>query len=159
MGRIAAPYGVLGWVNVLPDTEHVDGLFDYPTWWVQTASGWQEFSVAEAKVHGDHLVARLQGVPDRDAAFKLKGKPVAVPRAQLPEPAEGEYYWSDLIGLEVENLQAVKLGHIKELFETGANDVIVIAGERERLVPFIDPVVKVVDLPGMRMVVDWDAEF
>lgn len=159
MGRIAAPYGVMGWVNVLPDTEYVDGLFDYPTWWVETASGWQEFRVAEAKVHGDHLVAKLEGVTDRDVAFKLKGKAVAVPRDQLPEPSEGEYYWSDLIGVEVANLQNVPFGRIKELFETGANDVIVVSGERERLIPFIDQVVKEVDLQNRRMLVDWDAEF
>lgn len=159
MGRIGAPYGVLGWVNVLPDTETVDGLFDYPSWWVETTNGWQEFRVAEAKVHGDHLVAKLEGVADRDVAFKLKGKAVAVPRDQLPEPSEGEYYWSDLIGIEVLNLQNVPFGRIKELFETGANDVMVVTGERERLIPFIDQVVKEVDLPGKRMVVDWDAEF
>lgn len=159
MGRIAAPYGVLGWVNVLPDTEYVDGLFDYPKWWVQTTNGWQEFTVAQAKVHGDHLVASLEGITDRDVAFKLKGKAVAVPRDQLPAPDEGEYYWSDLVGLEVENLQQVPFGRIKELFETGANDVIVVEGDRERLIPFIDQVVKEVDLPGKRMVVDWDPEF
>ncbi len=159
MGRIAVPYGVRGWVNVNPDTELVDGLFDYPKWWVQTETGWREFPVEEAKVHGDHLVAKLAGVDDRDLAFKLKGKPVAVPRAELPEPEEDEYYWSDLVGLEVENLQHVKLGKIAELFATGANDVIVVKGERERLIPFIDQTVLEVDLAGKRMLVDWDTEF
>jgi len=160
MGRIAAPYGVLGWVNVLPDTEMLDGLFDYPVWWVQQTDGsWREFPVEEAKVHGDHLVAKLQGIADRDMALKLKGKAVAVPREQLPEPEEGEYYWSDLIGLAVRNVQGVELGLVKELFETGANDVLVVEGKRERLIPYIDQVVLEVDIAGKRMVVDWDAEF
>ncbi len=159
MGRVAVPYGVRGWVNVNPDTELLDGLFDYPVWWVQTESGWREFAVEDAKVHGDHLVAKLEGIEDRDQAFKLKGKPVAVPREQLPEPEEDAYYWSDLVGLQVENLQHVTFGKIAELFATGANDVMVVKGERERLIPFIDQVVLEVDLAAGRMVVDWDAEF
>ncbi|OIQ88522.1 ribosome maturation factor RimM [mine drainage metagenome] len=159
MGRISVPYGLKGWVSVNPDTEALDGLFDYPVWWVQLDAGWHEFAVEDAKVHGDHLVAKLEGIADRDQAFRLKGRPVAVPREQLPEAEEGEYYWSDLVGLEVENLQQVKFGTISEVFATGANDVLVVKGERERLVPFIDQVVLEVDIPARRMVVDWDAEF
>lgn len=159
MGRITVPYGVRGWVNIQPHTEYLDGLFDYPEWWIEAEGVWREFSVEEAKVHGDHLVAKLEGVLDRDQAFRLKGKLIAVRREELPEPEEGEYYWSDLVGLEVENLQNVKFGRIAELFETGANDVMVVKGERERLIPFIDQVVQEVDLAGKRMLVDWDADF
>lgn len=159
MGRVTVPYGVRGWVNVQPDTEYLDGLFDYPEWWVQTAQGWQQFTVEEAKVHSNHLVAKLEGITDRDAAFSLKGKPIAVLREQLPAPEDDEYYWSDLVGLEVENLQQVPFGKIAGLFETGANDVMVVKGERERLIPFIDQVVLEVDLAAKRMVVDWDADF
>ena len=159
MGRVTVPYGIKGWVNIQPDTEYLDGLFDYPVWWVQTEAGWKEFSVEDAKVHGDHLVAKFEGIVDRDQAFRLKGKPVAVPRDELPDAEEGEYYWSDLVGLEVENLQQVKFGKIAELFATGANDVMVVKGERERLIPFIDRVVLEVDLEGRHMMVDWDAEF
>ena len=160
MGRLAAPYGLLGWINVLPDTERLDALTDYPVWWIQQSDGgWREFALEEAKVHGDHLVAKLQGIADRDVALRLKGKAVAVPRAQLPEPADGEYYWSDLIGLAVQNVQGVELGRVKQLFETGANDVLVVEGARERLIPYIDQVVLEVDIAGKRMLVDWDAEF
>lgn len=159
MGRVTVPYGVRGWVNVQPDTEMLDGLFDYPIWWIQADGVWREFSVEEAKVHGDHLVARLEGVLDRDQAFRLKGKPIAVPREQLPEPDEDEYYWSDLIGLEVENLQQLNLGRITDVFATGANDVMVVNGERERLIPYIAQVVQQVDIDAKRMIVDWDADF
>lgn len=159
MGRITVPYGVKGWLNIQPDTEMLDGLFDYPVWWIQTEAGWHEFQVEEAKVHGDHLVAKLESIEDRDQAFRLKGKPIAVPREQLPEPEEGEYYWSDLVGLNVRNTQGVELGQIKEVFETGANDVMVVKGERERLIPFIGQVVLDVDLQQKSMTVDWDAEF
>lgn len=159
MGRVTVPYGVRGWVNLQPDTEMLDGLFDYPVWWIETSAGWKACRVEDAKVHGDHLVAKLQGVDDRDQAFLLKGRNVAVPRAELPEPDEGEYYWSDLVGLAVSNLEGVELGRIDSLFETGANDVMVVGGERERLIPFIDQVVREVDLGSGRMVVDWDPEF
>lgn len=159
MGRIATPYGVRGWVNILPDTEYLDSLFDYPVWWINTANGWQEYPVEEAKVHSDHLVAKLQGIADRDLAFALKGKLIAVPREQLPEPEADEYYWSDLVGLEVSNTQGVAFGKIAGLFETGANDVMVVKGERERLIPFIDQVVLEVDLAARKILVDWDADF
>jgi 16S rRNA processing protein RimM len=159
MGRVTVPYGLKGWVNVQPDTELLDGLFDYGGWWIQTEAGWREFVLEVAKVQGDHLIAKLEGVSDRDQAFKLKGRQIAVPRELLPEPEDDEYYWSDLVGLKVENTQQVQFGEITELFATGANDVMVVKGDRERLIPFIDQVVLEVDIPGKRMLVDWDAEF
>jgi 16S rRNA processing protein RimM len=159
MGRITVPYGVRGWVNIQPHTETLDSLFDYPEWWVQTENGWTQLGVEDAKVHGDHLVAKFEGIADRDQAFQLKGKQIAVSRALFPEAEEGAYYWSDLIGLQVENLQKVPFGQIAEMFETGANDVMIVKGDRERWIPFIDQVVIEVDLAAKRMVVDWDPEF
>lgn len=164
MGRIVAPYGVFGWLKVLPDTETMDSLFDYDTWWVGKDGNWRELNVIEAKIHNDVLVVKLQGIDDRDAAFACKGKQVAVPRDALPEAAENEYYWSDLIGLTVKNQQDVVFGQIADVFETGANDVIVVNGgqlngERERLIPFTPHVILDVDLTAKTMLVDWDADF
>ena len=173
MGRIVAPYGIFGWVKILPDTEAIDGLFDYDTWWVGKDSAWQEFEIETAKVHNDVLVAKLVGVDDRDAALRCKGKQVAVPRDQLPEADEGEYYWSDLIGLSVKNKQDIDFGQIIDVFETGANDVLVVKQDNikiegapvasnkpsERLIPFIANVVLEVDIVAKTMLVDWDAEF
>ncbi|MDO8962495.1 MAG: ribosome maturation factor RimM [Methylophilus sp.] len=164
MGRIVAPYGVLGWLKVLPDTETMDSLFDYPTWWIGRDNQWQETKVEDLKIHNDVLVVKLAGVNDRDAAFACKSKQVAVPRDALPEPNENEYYWSDLIGLEVKNQQAVTLGLVTDVFETGANDVLVVNtgkenGNIERLIPFIDQVVLAVDVKAKTMLVDWDADF
>jgi len=164
MGRIVAPYGVLGWLKVLPDTEAIDGLFDYPTWWIGKDDQWREMQVQDAKIHNDVLVVKLKGVDDRDAAFACKGKQVAVPRESLPEPEENEYYWSDLIGLAVKNKQGDDFGQIVDVLETGANDVLVVntgkeRGNVERLLPFIDQVVLEVDLNAKSMLVDWDADF
>jgi len=164
MGRIVAPYGVYGWLKVLPDTEVLDGLFDYDTWWIGKQDNWREVVVEQAKIHNDVLVVKLAGVDDRDQAFACKGLQVAVPRDALPEPDENEYYWSDLIGLAVKNQQDVDFGYVTDVFETGANDVLVVKtgkenGNLERLIPFIDQVVLTVDVTEKTMLVDWDADF
>ncbi len=179
MGRVVAPYGVFGWLKVLPDTEVIDGLFDYDTWWLGKGDDWREMVVETAKIHNDVIVVKLQGIDDRDAAFACKGKQIAVPRAQLPQPDENEYYWSDLIGLHVKNVQGVDLGVIDDILETGANDVLVVKGApvktepadkdaagkavkekaQQRLLPFIASVVLEVDLKAKTMLVDWDPDF
>lgn len=186
MGRIVAPYGVFGWVKVIPDTEAFDGLFDYETWWLGRGEQWREHTVETAKVHNDVLLVKLKGIDDRDAAFACKNTQIAVPRALLPAPDENEYYWSDLIGVQVKNQQGVDFGVIVEVFETGANDVIVthmpLSGNaaevvnvalnaeqkkqksakpqmHERLIPFIDDVVLEVDTVAKTMLVDWDKDF
>lgn len=169
MGRIIAPYGVYGWLKVIPDTEAIDGLFDYDTWWLGKGDDWREMVVETAKIHNDVIVVKLEGIDDRDAAFACKGKQIAVPRNQLPEPDDNEYYWSDLIGLRVKNLQGVDFGLITEVFETGANDVIVVRPDAvkadsdakldDRLIPFIATAVLEVDLEAKTMLVDWDEEF
>lgn len=174
MGRVVAPYGVFGWLKVLPDTEAIDGLFDYDTWWLGKGDDWREMVVETAKIHNDVILVKLEGINDRDAAFACKGKQIAVPRAQLPEPEENEYYWSDLIGLHVKNLQGVDFGVIEDVFETGANDVLVVKNTavkdavtkdavkekpQERLLPFIASVVLKVDLEAKTMLVDWDEDF
>ncbi len=161
MGRIVAPYGVFGWLKVLPDTEQIDGLLDYKTWWIGKDNDWRELKVEEAKIHNDVIVVKLQGISERDGAFACKGKQVAVPRAALPKPGKNEYYWSDLIGLQVRNLQAVDFGKISDVFATGANDVIVAKNDeaRERLIPFIDAAIIEVDMVAKTMLVDWDADF
>jgi len=160
MGRIVAPYGVQGWLKVQPDTETLDGLFDYPDWWLGREDGlrksaWQKFHVETVKIHVNILLVKLQGIDDRDAALAVKSKHIAVPRAQLPKAGKGEYYWSDLIGLKVTNQQQADLGEIVDVFATGANDVLIVKAERERLLPFIDQVVLEVDLEAKTMLVDW----
>ncbi|AKR44217.1 ribosome maturation factor RimM [Methylophilus sp. TWE2] len=175
MGRIVAPYGVYGWLKVVPDTEYLDGLLDYEVWWIGKAPNWRETSIEQAKIHNDVLLVKLVGVSDRDAAFALKGQQIAVPREALPEPDEGEYYWSDLIGLHVRNTEGVDFGKITQVLETGANDVLVVRelkptqvkgkdGKlreeyRERLIPFTSEAVPEVDVKAGTVLVDWDADF
>lgn len=155
MGRVLAPYGVLGWLKIQPDTETLDSLLDYEVWWLGRDDEWRAYTVEAAKIHGLTLLVKLQGVDGRDAAFAFKAKQVAVPREALPEAAEDEYYWSDLIGLQVRNLEGVDFGQVTEVFETGANDVLVVKGQRERLIPFTAQVVLEVDLTAATILLDW----
>lgn len=159
MGWISAPFGVKGWVKVEPNTAATGNLLAYKTWWVGREGDWREVAVAEAKVQGRVLVARLEGHDDRDAAAALRGTSVAVPRAALPRTQSGEYYWADLIGLAVVNGSAQGLGRITGILQTGANDVLVVAGERERLIPFIAEVIRDVDLAAGVVRVEWSADY
>lgn len=164
VAKIGAPYGVRGWVKVFSFTEQSGALLDYDPWYFKDAkAGDGERVIApvtEAKTHGKALVAKFKGCDDRDAAALLNGKEIFIRRDQLPPAAEGEYYWSDLQGLEVLTTEGVSLGKVDHLLETGANDVMVVKGDRERLIPYVTgPIVKKVDLDAGILQVDWDADF
>lgn len=159
MGRISAPFGLKGWVKVQPFTEKADGLLRYPEWWLSAAEGWDGLKVEETALHGDLLLVRFAGIEDRERAAVLKGREVAIPREQMPAPQEGEYYWSDLVGLDVENTKGQLLGRVERLFEAGAAPVLVVAGERERLLPYVKDVVKNVDLNAGKLLVDWELDY
>jgi 16S rRNA processing protein RimM len=159
MGRIAAPFGIKGWVKVQPFTAAAGNLLDYPRWWVRRGAEWQEFEVAEARAQMDMVVARLAGCEDRDAAAGFRGAEIAVPRSQLPRTKPGEHYWADLMGLAVVNGDSRQLGNIVGILQTGANDVLVVQGERERLIPFIADVIREVDPVAGVVKVDWSSEY
>jgi 16S rRNA processing protein RimM len=152
MGRVAGSYGVRGWIKVeRPEA----GLAGCGEWWI----GGEPHEVKETKEHSGTLLARLGGVGSREAAMKLRGLAVAASRTVLPEPEAGHYYLADLIGLEVVNEAGVKLGIVKRLFTNGAQDVMELAGDRERLLPWVPTVVKNVDLQKRRIEVEWGADW
>ncbi len=159
MGRIAAPYGIKGWFKIQTFSETIDALADYAQWYVGRDGRWQVYTVAEVKVHVKILVAQLSGVDGRDAALALKGCEIAVARDTLPQAPEGEYYWSDLIGLEVTNLRGEPFGSIAQILEAGAHDVLVVRGEREHLIPFVGQIVREVDLTARTVIVDWELDY
>ncbi len=159
MGRIVAPYGVQGWLKVVPDTEYVDSLLSFKTWQIGKEPEWKAIKLKSGKVHNDVLLVKLDGIDDRDAAFACKGKLIAVQRSELPVLDSDEFYWSDLIGLAVKNQQGVDFGKVADVFETGANDVIVVKGEIDRLIPFTDQTVVEVNMEEKTMLVDWGADF
>jgi 16S rRNA processing protein RimM len=160
MGRITAPFGVKGWLKIRPETSEAAGLLAYPRWWLGNGAGWQEYEVVEGRVQaGGVVVARLAGCDDRDTAARLRGSEIAVLRSELPPAKPGEYYLADLIGLDVVNGESQELGSIVGILTTGANDVLVVQGGRERLIPFIAGVIREVDPDGGVVRVDWSAEY
>ena len=156
MGRVRAPHGLKGWIKVQPFTQETGGLLSYPDWWLGGEGRWQQHRVIESVVHGSMVVARLEGFVDREVALELRGKDVAVPRAALPDSGNGEFYWSDLLGMEVRERDETRLGIVARILETGANSVLVVQGEKEYLIPFIQNVVVNVDLKSKQVIVDWE---
>lgn len=160
LGKVGAVHGVRGWVRLWSYTDPPENLLDYREFEAGGGDDWGRLELAEGRLHGDGLVGRFAGIEDRDAAAALVGAELAVAREALPPPAAGEYYWTDLVGLEVVTRDGVSLGRVREMMATGANDVMVVAGDRERLLPFLPGrCVDEVDLAGGRVVVDWDPEF
>jgi 16S rRNA processing protein RimM len=155
MGRVAGAYGVRGWLKVAPGGGVLDTLAGAAEWWI----GARPYAVAEAKVHGATVVARLEGLANREQALALKGQEVCVRREALPPPGEGHYYLDDLVGLEVVNEQGERLGVVKRIFSNGAQDVMEVTGERTHLMPWVPSVVKDVDLTARRIVVEWGADW
>ncbi len=161
LGKITGFYGVRGWVKVYSHTEPRANIVNYSPWLIRRpGQDWQPLVVKAGKAHGKGVIAQLQGIEDRDQARPLLGAEIAVRREQLPAPGPGEYYWADLVGLQVSNREGISLGLVASMMETGANDVLVVEGERQRLIPFIQPDVVVdVDLQTGTIQVDWDPDF
>ncbi len=159
LGRISGLFGVNGWVKVFSHTSPRTNILEYKSWYLARRDGWQEFQLQDGRRHGKGVVAQLQGYSDRDRASELIGADIAIQREQLPIAEEGSFYWSDLEGLQVCTTEGVDLGRVDHLLETGANNVMVVKGERERLLPFIDQVISAVDLDGGVITVEWDPEF
>jgi len=161
MGRIAAAHGIRGWVKIQPYTEYLDSLMDYRSWWIGREGGpWREVEVRQCEAHNKTLAAELPDCPDRSAAEKLKGLLIAVPRNNLPQQNNDEYYWSDLIGLAVVNEAGVSLGTVGSLLETGANQVLSVRGDNgEILIPFVASAIKQVDMKNKTILVDWNSDY
>ena len=156
LGELVGLHGVRGWLKLRSYCEPWEGIFEYRPW--RVGEHWVDH--VEGRRQGKTLVCRLPDIRDRDAAAAYVGKTVSVSRSALPEPESGHWYWSDLVGLEVLTKDNVQLGSVVRVFATGANDVIVVRGEKEHLIPLVsDRFVLSVDLAGGQMRVDWDPEF
>lgn len=171
LGRILDAWGVKGWFKIQPHSASPEALFSARTWYLappergpRSGEPVQVLAVSHARPHGDSVVAAADSVPDRNAAEALKGWRIFVARADFPPPAEGEYYWVDLIGLTVVNREGLTLGTVADLLAAGPQTTLVIGYEEngkslERLIPFVDAFVDTVDLPGKRITVDWQPDY
>lgn len=160
VGEISGVFGVKGWVKVFSFTELRENILDYSPWLLKKGESLTEVEVIDGKLQGKAVVAHLKGFDDRDAAAGLIGSKIQIEKSLLPDTKDGEYYWHDLIGLKVQNLDGVEFGIVDSMLETGANDVVVVKGDRERLIPFVQPQTIVnINLDEGIMQVDWDADF
>ena len=160
LGKISGVFGVKGWVKVFSFTEQRGGILDYNPWFLCIGGEWQAFSLKAGQLQGKGVIANLDGIDQREKAETLTGCEIAVPRGQLQELRKGEYYWTDLKGMDVITIGGVELGKVDSLFETGANDVLVVRGDRERLIPWVmDDVIRSVSLDEKRILVEWDPDF
>lgn len=159
MGRIVGAFGVKGWIRLQPITDEPASLLDYVSWWIEDEGGWKASKIEKSQLHGQEVVAKLAGCDDRDAAAHYRGRNIAIARSDFPAAGENEFYWADLVGLKVVNREGVDFGTISRIFETGANDVLVVEGDRERLIPFTEHVVHEVDLAGRVIRIDWGADY
>lgn len=160
IGKVAGVFGVKGWLKVQSFTEPRENLLSYKVWHLRKANDVKTLQLQSGQLHGKGTIVKLNGIDDRDQAALLSGWEVLLERSQLPPAGPGEYYWADLEGLQVETIQGVQLGKVDYLMETGANDVLVVKGERERLIPFLrEQTIIAVDLSLGKIIVDWDPEF
>ena len=181
VGRVLDAWGVKGWLKILPHSSAPEALFMATTWFLQPPeakfrpgfnafSGTVSVSVDEAKTHSESVVAKLTGLDDRTSAEALRGARIFLPRSSFPAASTDEYYWVDLIGLDVVNREGVALGCVRDLMATGPQSVLCIAYmaqavdgavavPAERMIPFVSVFVDNVDLAARRITVDWQPDY
>lgn len=170
VGYISGAFGLQGWVKIRPYSSTADALLSAKTWWLESPQQPEVHDIdrMECKIHGEDVVARVVGVADRNAAEALKGTTVKISRSHFPALPDGEFYWLDLIGLSVENLQGESLGLVRDLMDNGAHPILRVAAaevpeselsKHERLIPFVDSFVKEVDQGTRKITVDWGLDY
>lgn len=167
LGKIGAVYGIKGWLKIHSYTEEPEAIFDYSPWVLNLGGNKQNVEVSEWRRHNNGLIAKFSDINDRNDAQLRTGAEIIVADEQLPELPEGEFYWRDLIGMDVVNEQGYNFGKVTDIMETGSNDVLVVKanrndafGKKERLIPYLeDQVIKSVSLDNKQIDVDWDPGF
>jgi len=158
VGKISSPHGIKGWVKVISYTDPLENILSYKEWFLPFEEGNKSFSIEDSRIQGKKIIAKLDGIEDRDSAEDLKNKEILVSRLEFPKLEKNTFYWNDLVDLSVMDQKGKQLGKVDSLFETGSNDVLVIVNEnKERvLVPFImDEVIKKVDLVKEFISIEW----
>ncbi len=171
VGRILDAWGVKGWFKVLPYSANPEALFSSKRWYllptekgIKTFDGVGKLVIKEAKVHSDTVVACVHEINDRSSANSLRGSRIFIARSSFPTAKKDEFYWIDLLGLEVINREGEKLGTVHDLLSTGPQTVLVIDDLRdgkviERMIPFVAIYIDDVDLTARRILVDWQADY
>ena len=160
MGKVVGSHGIKGWLKIQPFTEDINTLGKFSSWFLsKNESEWKEFKIESSSIKGRTLLSKIENVNDRNEADKFKSFLIGINKIDLPVLEKGKYYWSDLISLEVINEVGFNCGVIDSIMETGSNDVLVIKGEKETLIPYLDNVILKIDLEKKNVLVDWDENF
>ena len=180
VGRVLDAWGVKGWLKILPHSSQPEALFSSKSWFLQAPdakfrpgfnafAGTVTIAVDEAKIHSDSVVAKMHGLEDRNDAEALRGCRIFLPRSAFPQASKDEYYWVDLIGLNVVNREGTALGCVRDLMATGPNSVLCVeylaaledgaTRTDERMIPFVSAYVDSVDLAGKLITVDWQLDY
>lgn len=166
VGHVTGAYGIQGWLRIKPYSTDADAMLHARTWWLDKPI-LRDVDMMQAKIHGEDVVAQLMGVADRNMAEALKGASVQIRRSHFPALSRDEFYWVDLIGLMVENLQGEVFGPVVDLMDNGAHPILRIHAPiventgkpKEWLIPFVDQFVKTVDQAGKKITVDWGLDY
>lgn len=160
IGRFGAPFGVKGWIKLISFTDPIENILDYQPWLLQSNQGWRKITLEDGKPHGNTMIVKLSGCDDRDVAQTYTNKEIAIERDQLPPPQANEYYWLDLVGMDVVNKQGEHFGKVSEVTATGANDVLIIKNDNKTtLIPFIKQVIVEVNANKNQIIVDWGIDW
>lgn len=165
IAQLKKPYGIKGWLWVFSNLDEREDIFTMNPWWMKTARGLQPLTLTKWRKQGSGLVAQFNEIPDRNVAETMNGVTIWASKENLPEPDEDEYYWSDLVGLTVVNQGDICLGTIDELFETGANDVMVVIpsdisiDSEKRLIPWHKQTIVSVDINHRKVIVNWEVDY
>jgi 16S rRNA processing protein RimM len=159
VGRFGKTYGVSGWIKVISFTTPQENILKFQPWLIQKKDEWEEFYFEASKKHAGGVIVKLPSCNSPEEARYFTNINIGIRREQLPKLPANEFYWDDLIGLDVVNKEGVNLGKIEELIATGSNDVLVVMGDRKRLIPYISNVIIKVDLSSKSVSVDWGEDF
>lgn len=159
IGKINGLFGVQGWVKIFSHAHPRKNILSYQPWHIEVDGVWTTLEIIKGRVQGKTIVAQLDGVNDREIARSYIGTELYIEKSQLPKLPEGEYYWDELTGIKVINTEGVVLGKITSMVDTGANSVMVVNGDKEHWVPYIEPFLISIDMDKRQILVDWDENF
>ena len=159
VGRFGRSFGILGWIKVISFTTPSENILQFKPWLIQKNNLWEEICIENSKKHADNIIVKLPNCSSPEEVSRFTNIKIGIWQKQLPKLKKGDYYWADLIGLEVINKESINLGVVQDIMATGSNDVLVVIGKSRRLVPYTSNVILDVNLVNKIIQVDWDEDF
>lgn len=160
VGRFGRPQGLKGLVRVISFTEPANNIIDYMPWHVSIQGQWQPIKISAVESHTKFILVQVDGYQQREQLGLLTNCEIGIQSQQLPTLSNDEFYWHDLIGMQVINQEEKILGTVTDLLATGSNDVLVVTGEKRHLVPYLlDDFIVRIDTSTRTIYVNWDTEF